>query len=205
MLPILLGCATKGQDNNLLGGFVGLGSAAPSSEIQQIYYLGVFDPRDQLPPTVYRVRVHGQASFISLAKFASGWVPASLIDSLTSSAAFEKSTGALIVSKADTNDQRLALQIGRRLMLFGPEGFREASADHRLVVVMGTSADDFFDGVSNALGIIAKARGDQQNNTGLDRTLFDSLVSLKAEQDLLNDLGKSIDRSLPAAGAGEKP
>ena len=38
---------------------------------------------EQVPPSVYRVRVKGQASFLSATKFASGWVPADLVDSLS--------------------------------------------------------------------------------------------------------------------------
>src|SRR5688572_8621385 len=40
----------------LVGGAI-IGSQLPSSDIEQVYYLGVFDPQDQLPPTLYRVRV----------------------------------------------------------------------------------------------------------------------------------------------------
>jgi hypothetical protein len=38
--------------------------------------------------------MHGQASFISFAKFASGWVPAGLVDSLGSNISFNKATGS---------------------------------------------------------------------------------------------------------------
>lgn len=48
-----------------------LGARTPANEIEQIYYLGVFDPQEQLEPMVYRVRVHGQASPISGMKFGS--------------------------------------------------------------------------------------------------------------------------------------
>ena len=41
---------------------------------------------------------------------------------------------------------------GRRLMMFGPEGFREAPRNHRLVVVMGSSPEKFFSAVDEALG-----------------------------------------------------
>src|SRR5262245_25846810 len=85
------GCSTTEQ--NIALGVVAatfVNSRSAGSEIEQIYYLGVFDPQDQLPPTVYRVRVHGQASTFSFTKFASGWVRADLIDSLGTSVAFEK-------------------------------------------------------------------------------------------------------------------
>ena len=115
-----------------------VGAQSPSHEIQQIYYLGVFDPQDQLPPQVYRVRVHGQASFVSLVNFASGWVPANLIDSLGTTVSLNKQTGGVKFQKAG-EDETAPLKTGRRLVVFGPEGFREAPADHRLVVVMGSS------------------------------------------------------------------
>lgn len=91
LLLLLTGCETQFQSIAL--GAVGatvLGAQAPNNEIEQIYYLGSFDPQDQLPPQVYRVRVHGQASAISGTKFASGWVQSKLIDSLGTSVSFEK-------------------------------------------------------------------------------------------------------------------
>jgi hypothetical protein len=39
----------------------GLGAMTPGHEIEQIYYLGSFDPQEQVPPALYRVRVRGQA------------------------------------------------------------------------------------------------------------------------------------------------
>ena len=71
----LTGCnnLTPGAEVALATSF---GGRAPTNEVQQIYYLGVFDPREQVPPTIYRVRVLGQAAAISRTRFASGWVPA---------------------------------------------------------------------------------------------------------------------------------
>ncbi len=94
-LPLILAGLSACGDakENIVLGTVGVtlvGAQAPSHEIERIYYLGVFDPQDQLPPQVYRVRVHGQASFISFMRFASGWVHASLIDSLGGSVGFNK-------------------------------------------------------------------------------------------------------------------
>ncbi|HYE32224.1 MAG TPA: hypothetical protein VEH27_12400, partial [Methylomirabilota bacterium] len=59
------------------------GSQMITDELEQIYYLGVFDPLEQLPPTIYRVTVRGQSSALNRSKFASGWVPAPFIDSLS--------------------------------------------------------------------------------------------------------------------------
>ena len=57
--PVIAGCS----DEAFIGGTLGLtlvGAVTPSHEIQQIYYLGAFDPQGQVPPTVYRIRVHGK-------------------------------------------------------------------------------------------------------------------------------------------------
>ena len=114
-----------------------LGANSPSQEIQQIYYLGTFDPQGQLPPTIYRIRVHGQASFISFIRFASGWVPAHFIDSLSSSVNFKEQKSTSVSIDKGASETLAKLSTGRRLMQFGPEGFREAPRDHRLVIVMG--------------------------------------------------------------------
>ena len=50
---------------------------------------------------------------------------------------------------------------GRRLMLFGPEGFREAPANHRLVIVMGSNADSYFESIEKVLGAVAAAKREQ--------------------------------------------
>ena len=81
------GCTTEEIAGSTVGATI-LGANSPSQEIQQIYYLGAFDPQGQLPPTVYRIRVHGQASFISFVRFASGWGLAKFIHSLASDAGF---------------------------------------------------------------------------------------------------------------------
>src|SRR5262245_33562546 len=83
LIPLLaVGCATPVQTAGLVAGVTVAGGRSPGQEIEQVYYLGVFDPQDQVPPSVYRVTVHGQASVLGLTKFASGWVPADIADSL---------------------------------------------------------------------------------------------------------------------------
>ncbi len=80
----LSGCGSISPLDNLIygtGATTLLGAHSPNNEIQQTYYLGVFDPQEQVPPTVLRVRVHGQASFISNTRYASGWVKASTVSS----------------------------------------------------------------------------------------------------------------------------
>lgn len=39
-----------------------VGAQTPSQSIEQTYYVGVFDPKEQIPPALYRLTVRGQAS-----------------------------------------------------------------------------------------------------------------------------------------------
>ncbi len=190
----LAACSTEEIIGSTVGATI-LGANSPSQEIQQIYYLGAFDPQGQLPPTVYRIRVHGQASFISFVRFASGWVPARFIDSLSSDVSFgaDKSTAVQIDKGA--SDKLAKLTTGRRLMQFGPEGFREAPKDHRLVIVMGSSPESFFSAIDESVGIIAQAQAEQRDNK-LDRQLFEALAALRDERESLNALDRQIDAEL---------
>lgn len=180
----MTGCdATTGA---IVGGTVGatlVGGYAPASEIEQVYYLGVFDPQEQVPPTIYRITVHGQASAISQMKFASGWVPAPLSDSLGSSMQFDKSTNSVNFAPASA-EQTVHLKTGRRMMLLGPEGTREAPADHRLVIVMGSSPEAYFDAISSSLGMIAHARIEQVSSE-LSRQILEQMLALRDQQDAL--------------------
>ena len=206
-LPLILAGLSACGDatENLVLGTVGvtlLGAQAPSHEIEQIYYLGVFDPQDQLPPQVYRVRVHGQASFISFVNFASGWVPADLIDSLGTQISFDKATGGIDIKKPGQGETA-SLKTGRRLVLFGPEGFREAPANHRLVIVMGSSPEGFFKAIDSALGTVAGAL-EEQRATGLNRELFAALIQITNERERLNELDKDVALELPEQKAAAK-
>ncbi len=176
-----------------VGGATALGSLSPSSEIEQVYYLGVFDPHDQVPPSVYRVRVRGQASFISRTKFASGWVHASLMDSLGSSIEYGEDDGVLHIEKAE--EQFSGIKAGRRLMLFGPEGFREAPKDHRLAIVMGSNPKGFFNAMDESLGIISEVQG-QQQYSALNRLLLEALAQVRNEKGRLDDLKYEIEKDL---------
>jgi len=190
------GCNSTPQTIALgVGVTTAVGGLSPNNEIEQVYYLGVFDPQDQMQPAVYRVRVRGQASFISFTRFASGWVRADLIDSLGTNVAIDKESGNIQISKA--NDIPLAtLATGRRLMVFGPEGFREAPKDHRLVIVMGTSPEDFFNAIDSSLGVISQAK-EKQRNDALEQPLFKALLATKGERERLQDLRKDIEVDLP--------
>ena len=213
LIPALLvacGLAATGCDSlegNVALGVVGatvVGGQAPTHEIEQIYYLGVFDPQDQLPPQVYRVRVHGQSSFLNATKFASGWVLADVIDSLGTSVGFSKDSNQIEITKGD-KDELSKLKTGRRLVMFGPEGFREAPANHRLVVVMGASPEKFFAAIDETLGIVAQATQDAsqgEKTAELDRKLFEALTRMKSERERLNQLIKDTDADLPARKGG---
>ena len=190
LMTMVQGCATTEQTVALVVGTATVvGAQAPTNEIQQTYYFGVFDPQDQLPPQMYRIRVHGQASFLSLVRFASGWVPAQLIDSLSTSAGFDNA-GRVEISQGD-NAQLSNLSMGRRLVLFGPQGFREAPRNHRLVIVMGSSPEAFFSAIDQTVGKVSKVI-QERRNTNVTRKLFQALVTAKAERERLSELRRDI-------------
>ena len=215
---LLAGCDST---SSLVGGIAGgtvFGAFSPGQEIEQIYYLGAFDPRGQLPPAMYRLRVHGQASAISGMKFASGWVPAGVIDSLGSHAGFKFPQRGEDRSKLDPRVQitdaeeglKAQLSPGRRLMQFGPEGFREAPADHRLVIVMGQSPDDFFEAVDGALGDFSVLRM-KQDEDAAKALMLQAQLLLNAHRKSLDELDKAVGENakrvagLPADEEPKKP
>jgi hypothetical protein len=200
-LGLLLGVAVAASGcsfDALLGGVAGatlIGARSPSHEIEQVYYLGVFDPDDQVPPSLYRLTVRGQASFISAVKFASGWVPAPLVDSLETRIQFKEKGTELDFATGDPS-RHAALTPGRRLMLFGPEGFREAPRDHRLVVVMGSNADEYFQSVEQVLGAVAAAKREQALSPDARQTeVVTRLLELSREEGRLKRIGADFEAS----------
>ena len=179
-----IGCNALPQ-NIALGAAIttAVGAIIPGHDIEQVYYLGSFDPQEQVSPALYRVRVRGQASIISWMRFGSGWVPAELIDSLGISVEINKADGKIVFTKAD-NEQLSKLKIGRRLMQFGPEGFRVVPKEHRLVIVMGSDPENFFAAMDEALGAVSQAKVDQGNNV-LNRVLFEAMATVRAEKQLV--------------------
>lgn len=159
----------------------------PSADIEQTYYLGSFDPRDQLPPTIYRIRVRGQSSALNQTKFASGWVPAEVVDSLGRTVGFE--AGKPTANAADPLLGSSLSDQGRGLVLFGPEGFREAPRGHRLVVMMGSSPEMVEQAFATALGTVARAQYGG-SNAALQRDAFTLLLELDHERDRLDALSK---------------
>ena len=181
------------QGNISLGvvGATALGSQAPSHEIEQIYYVGAFDPLAQLEPQMYRIRVHGQASLISSTNFASGWIRADLIDSLGTTIGFDKASGRAVVKKSNNDDDLARIGDGRKLFQFGPEGTRKVPEDHRLAIVMGASPESFFSAVESVLGTVAETISGQADSR-LTRDLFDALVKVEAESRNLSEVQKDI-------------
>ncbi len=133
---------------------LGIGGWVSGHQIRQVYYVGVFDPHGQVPPALYRITVFGEASAVNSVHFASGWVPAPLADSLET----KFTIGADGKVAMEKGDDGASLTTGRGLWLFGPEGFRRAPRDHRLVILMGSDPSKFFDAVSEVIGEMDLAR-----------------------------------------------
>jgi hypothetical protein len=178
-------------------GATAVGSYTPAHEIEQIYYIGSFDPREQFPPEFYRITVRGQASFISNMRFGSGWVPSEFIDSLGTSVEFDMEKGKLDVQTSEeltTSD----ITEGRGLIQFGPEGMRAAPRDHRLVIVMGSSPEKFFRAIDQSLGVVARAQK-LQTESNVSRNLFAEYVRLSREHEQLVTLGEHLRESIQPA------
>ncbi|GJL50687.1 MAG: hypothetical protein NPIRA01_19140 [Nitrospirales bacterium] len=191
------GCDPTGA---IIGSAVGttvFGGLSPSNSLEQIYYLGVFDPQEQVPSTIYRITVRGQASSFSWMKFGSGWVPARLVDSLSTQIKADKDRDKIIINEED--GEQFAITDERRLVLFGPEGFREAPKDHRLVLVMGTSPEDYFQAIDQALGTVAEVQHEQLQGSTKDK-IIKTLLTLSHQQERLKDL--EVDAKLLATRGG---
>jgi hypothetical protein len=198
----LSACATPSVTNTTtaLAGIVVAGHT-PTTQIEQVYYLGVFDPRDQLPPTIYRVRVKGQASMLSATRFASGWVRAELIDSLSGTVQLptDPKGGGATVSGSSVERIDPSPFSQRRLVLFGPEGFREAPRDHRLVIAMGASPEKFFTAVDQALGVVARVTQNAGDGGELERALWQDLAQLRESRLRLESLSAAVRNDLEGA------
>jgi len=180
-------CANRYQN----GGLLGVAGMMPINEIEQTYYLGVFDPKEQIPPQIYRIRVHGQSS-LGGGQFASGWVPAEVIDTLNlSSGTNDSNNPHLLGNKGSGNFLR-----GRNLIAFGPEGFREVPENHRLVMVMGNNANEFFDAVSTALGKVTDIKIKAKAIT-LNNEVFLALTDLLNEKQRLADFNDDFSGEAP--------
>lgn len=189
LLPILIFCSCGNTEKNVIAATL-VGGQAPANEIQQIYYLGVFDPQEQVQPTIYRVRVHGQASAISTKRFASGWVPANLVDSLSTGMTFNGDNGSIEITGQESSALS-SLSDGRKLMLFGPEGFREAPSEHRLVIMMGSNPEAFFGAINKSINTINQQIVSQRS-AGLEQMLLTALLNIRDEKNDLEALKRSL-------------
>ncbi len=180
---MLFGCADAPTNYGLgVASVVALGHT-PTTNIGQTYYLGVFDPREQLPATIYRIRVQGQASALSSTAFASGWIRADLVDSLSGQISLDKNQVKISddpSTRGTPEEDKGALN--RRLIMFGPEGFREAPKNHRLVVVMGSNPQTFFNSVDQALGVVAGATQQQTAEPDVQRELWADAARMREER-----------------------
>lgn len=190
LIAITSGCATTAENNLLAGASVIALGHSPTTNIEQTYYLGVFDPREQLPPTLYRIRVQGQASALSRTGFASGWVRADLVDSLSGRVDLDNKAQVRLGEDKDNRVQLDADKSGlnRRLVMFGPEGFREAPKNHRLVVVMGSSPESFFNSVDRALGVVAGVTQATKEGPEVTRAIWSDLSRLREERRAMQTL-----------------
>ena len=189
---LLGGCGgmTVAQTNSVIAGSgFGAGALTPSGDLEQTYYLGSFDPRGQLPPSIYRIRVRGQASALTATRFASSWVPAEVVDSLTGTVSNEAGRRDPTVT-SDANSRSSLADAGRALVMFGPEGFREAPRNHRLVVIMGANPDAVENAFASALGTVASVKFGTRGS-GLERNSFSLLLELSREREELKALAVS--------------
>lgn len=185
---LLAGCATPAQTAGLAVGATTLaGAQMRSDELEQIYYLGVFDPVEQIPPSIYRITVRGQSSFLNKSRFASGWVPAPLIDSLSARADDAGFGETRFTEPAGATDLPSPAFTGRKLMMFGPEGFREAPKNHRLVIVMGGDPSAYFDAVDGALADMGGVTVQRGNEVAL-KQLTDAFSAATQEDHVLEKL-----------------
>lgn len=191
LCAVVAGCSpTRGELTLGAIGLTALGAHSPTNEIEQIYYIGAFDPLGQHEPQMYRIRVHGQASFISQVDFASGWVRADMIDSLGTTVSFNKEKGGVVIERADQSELT-KIGGGRKLFQFGPEGTRKVPEDHRLVIVMGSSPQAFFEAMDGSLATISKTIAGQANNE-LMQELFTALRQVQSETKQLEEVQKDL-------------
>lgn len=196
-LLLLCLCSGCGSETTAwVGGIAGvtaLGGQSPGHEIEQIYYLGVFDPMEQTPSAIFRLTVRGQASLISFTRFASGWAPAELVDSLNTNLSFSEE--GVVTSSKEEKASLSKIETGRRLILFGPEGYREAPRNHRLVLVMSSNPEKYFNALGETLGIAANVQV-KKLDAEFHREVLRSLEQVLAEQKQLQALREDVERDV---------
>lgn len=157
--------------------------ACASQDFQQTYYLGVYDPNEDVTQQLYRVKVSGDTPWYSTVKYASGWAPAETIDALTG-AVEQRRDGIRIGAQGP----EVRLPPGRSLVLYGPEGFRIVPQDHRLVLVMSSDPSEFFKQVQLIAG--AKVEADISGEREM-------LLELLQEESLVNQILQTTRQTRP--------
>jgi hypothetical protein len=76
--------------------------------------------------------------------------------------------------------------------MFGPEGFREAPRDHRLVVVMGSDPSVFFSAVDEALGSVAAVTQGTNEGPSIEKALWTDLARVRLHGQRLNVLNDGL-------------
>ncbi|MEZ7206314.1 hypothetical protein [Pseudoalteromonas sp. DY56-GL79] len=184
LFTALGGCGLTPQEAGVVGAIAGasgsyLSTHTVTGEVYQVYYLGVFDPINQISPTFYRITVRGQSNLLSDMKFASGWVPAQAIDTLTSKV--EMTNQGL---NTDAKGGAQVTSARRKFVLMGPEGVREGPENHRLVIVMGSTPHNFFSAIDSAMGELLSFEQTKASDP-INRRLMDELLSIAQERQLV--------------------
>jgi len=96
--------------------------------------------------------------------------------------------------KQDDQLKSSALQAGRRLVLFGPEGFREAPRDQRLVIIMGTDPSKYFAAVNKVLSKTT-TNSTTQPDPNLSAKILAGLVDSEGQTAMIGQLLKDLDQS----------
>lgn len=196
LLCLCSGCSSSSETTTLVGAIAGgtaLGAQSPAHEIEQIYYLGVLDPMEQTPSAIFRLTVRGQASLISFTRFASGWAPARLVDSLNTNLSFSEQ--GVVTSSKEEQSSLSQIKTGRRLILFGPEGYREVPRNHRLVLVMSSNPEKYFNALGETLGTIADVQV-KKLDAEFHREVLRSLKKVRDEQKQIQALKEDVERDV---------
>ena len=109
------------------------------------------------------------------------------MDSLSGRIDLGKQT-ALEENKLPASNEDNKNALNRRLIMFGPEGFREAPKNHRLVVVMGASPETFFNAVDRALGVVAEVTQGDDMQTDSPQAIWSDLLHMREEKRALQSL-----------------
>lgn len=115
-----------------------------STGFSEYYYLGIYDAQEQLPQEMYRFRLAGYGNPFTKVKFASGWLPAAMVDPIDSDLSFGSNDGKVSYSSTAGDGARSTFKSFRPFYIFGPEGFRKAPQDHRLCIIMSANPEKIF-------------------------------------------------------------